>query len=1379
MHQFCRKLFVSICLMAWSCSGSEYVFQDVGTGLSGATEMLPSNGYKVTAGGSDIWGTSDSFRIGFQVVSGDFDIRARIAELGPTDAWAKAGLMARTSLAPNASHAMIVATSAQGFAFQYRAAPGAGSNHITGTSTHYPFSWVRLIRIGGTLAGYTSVDAQGDEWAFVGSTEGDAAAPLYVGMCVTAHNNSLLTTAVFDSVVLSPVVQPVYGHGTGLSARYFNNTSLTESPASFQTDNGVNFNWGSGAPVNGVSADNFSVNWSGYIEAQYSEDYTFYTVSDDGVRVWIDGNLVIDNWTDHGSTENRSYPVALTAGHKHSIVMEYYEKSGGAVASLSWSSRSTFKGTVPGSQLYPEDIPALIGDGIGLKGEYFATSELANRTLLRLDPVVNFGWGSASPGNTVPVDHFSARWTGQILAPHSGLYTFFTQSDDGVRLWIDNTLIINNWSDHASTENKGSIALSANKTYAIRLEFYENGGQAEARLAWSCAAQSKVIVPASQLRPGNGQGFFAEYFDNSDFTNPVLHRIDPAINFNWGSAAPHAALGADTFSVRWTGQLEAVFSEAYTFHTFSDDGVRLWVNGQLVIDNWTLHGETQNSSNPVALSAGQPVDIKMEFFENGGDAVAKLFWSSASQPLQPIPASQVQPQRGLLVNIPTSSAISPVCIRGRSIAPTGEAMNVLCKRDGSANAVLAIDDRYFYSNVALNESAPVTINIQDSVSGIEQQNSVVWTATDLAQRSFSTDFIAIRPGDALKLTATGNAGETLEIDADGNGLFESTGVANQAFKFQYAQAGEYIAQARVNGLSVGSLLVRVVQVSFKTPIACEIGFTRGTAVNASSPTEVRFESTNPDSVRVGAPIISSWNAVRIPLTTLAHGTPSLVATVGDAVAAVAPLTVFQLDVDDRQYLVVNAETGEGVTALRMKPFVPGLSFKFAMFAGKSTFDDGSAQKEITSADFTLVTTDAGEVAEYDLLCLVPSDSISQCFSIRVYQSGEDLEEVNLQAVNQTKCFFDVTKVTLIRGTSDTVTITGSPKNKEAHEKHKKDHPVELFRAAGTKDMTLESDPLDCRKQLSWDRKATAGLTADLGNYDIKIHKTPFRSKVVVVQECVFDIAAKTSRDPLYIKWPDEKVTVTLTLKTKGREGPHTLTISSGSYTDSAEIQCPDKVGGTVSADFKSFPMIAGDYTVKILTSTKEKAFTVVTRMPLNKGIDALPDPVGEANYSLGVAVDGAGTVSAENVINAGPNAQTWKTTIKQKFKATYTNNGNNIPTDAWPAAERGKAPPDEVAKWTRLIQVVTDHENGHQTTAQAVATAAGSNEIVGIGTNATPADRNTAITESNRIATASVNAQRDAFLAFIKAADVAAQAIYHLLVGATINVDEYKIEGRD
>ena len=116
---------------------------------------------------------------------------------------------------------------------------------------------------------------------------------------------------------------------------------------------------------------------------------------------------------------------------------------------------------------------------------------------------INFDWGSGSPGPGVNNNNFSVRWSGRIEAPATGTYRFQTVSDDGVRVWVNGTQLINNWTAHAATTNtSGTISLTAGTRYNITVEYYEASGQSEIRLRWLTPGNgSYVTVPANRLYP--------------------------------------------------------------------------------------------------------------------------------------------------------------------------------------------------------------------------------------------------------------------------------------------------------------------------------------------------------------------------------------------------------------------------------------------------------------------------------------------------------------------------------------------------------------------------------------------------------------------------------------------------------------------------------------------------------------------------------------------------------------------------------------------------------------------------------------------------------------------------------------------------------------
>ncbi|MBF2028658.1 MAG: hypothetical protein IGS48_18155 [Oscillatoriales cyanobacterium C42_A2020_001] len=147
-------------------------------------------------------------------------------------------------------------------------------------------------------------------------------------------------------------------------------------------------------------------------------------------------------------------------------------------------------------------------------------------------------------------------------------------------------------------------------------------------------------IVVEQATTDTGNGLRGEYYDNSDLTNLKLTRTDGTVNFSWGTGSPHSAIAANTFSTRWTGQVQPSTSGTYTFFTQSDDGVRLWVNGTQLINNWTTGGYRERSGS-IPLIAGQKYDIKLEYYENTNSATARLLWSGPSVSKQAIAQTQL------------------------------------------------------------------------------------------------------------------------------------------------------------------------------------------------------------------------------------------------------------------------------------------------------------------------------------------------------------------------------------------------------------------------------------------------------------------------------------------------------------------------------------------------------------------------------------------------------------------------------------------------------------------------------------------------------------------------------------------------------------------
>jgi alpha-L-fucosidase len=146
----------------------------------------------------------------------------------------------------------------------------------------------------------------------------------------------------------------VNGNGTGLTAQYWANNSFSGTPALTRTDRTLNFvGRHQGSPATAVPTDNFSVRWTGTIQPRYSESYTFVTLSDDTVQLWVDGRAIINNTTPHGTAVDKA-TVALQAGRKYSIRVDYTERTGEAAFKLLWYAPDEQQRIVPTAQLYPQ-----------------------------------------------------------------------------------------------------------------------------------------------------------------------------------------------------------------------------------------------------------------------------------------------------------------------------------------------------------------------------------------------------------------------------------------------------------------------------------------------------------------------------------------------------------------------------------------------------------------------------------------------------------------------------------------------------------------------------------------------------------------------------------------------------------------------------------------------------------------------------------------------------------------------------------------------------------------------------------------------------------------------------------------------------------------
>lgn len=249
------------------------------------------------------------------------------------------------------------------------------------------------------------------------------------------------------------------------------------------------------------------------------------------------------------------------------------------------------------------------------RADYWANPDLSGPpALTRNDVAVSFDWALASPGAGLPADNFSARWS-RSLNFDAGLYRFIFQVDDGVRFYIDDQLVLDEWRDGSFRTQTVERSLTQG-IHTLRVDYYERTGKATIRFAWE---RQEIIT-----------GWKGEYYPNPDLLGvPVLVRDDAAIDFQWGINAPAPLLPADGFSVRWSRDV-AFENGSYRFFLRADDGIRLWIDGVMVLDEW--HDSTVTTySADVDLGAGAH-RLRVEYYENTLGARAEFWWQSIARP---------------------------------------------------------------------------------------------------------------------------------------------------------------------------------------------------------------------------------------------------------------------------------------------------------------------------------------------------------------------------------------------------------------------------------------------------------------------------------------------------------------------------------------------------------------------------------------------------------------------------------------------------------------------------------------------------------------------------------------------------------------------------
>ncbi len=450
---------------------------------------------------------------------------------------------------------------------------------------------------------------------------------------------------------------------------YFSNMTLAGPAVGSRCDDDISFDWGEAGPgIGGLGGSGYSVRWTRTVYLEPGE-YGFTATADDGIRVLLDGSTVIEGWKDQGPTTYTASP-SVAAG-QHTIVVEYYQNGGGARAEFSYAPP-----VPPPSSCAPAQWTAA----------YFSGTALAGAPRGRCEDAISHDWGTGTPDVPgIHADNFSVRWT-RTEKFSAGTVTFTAEADDGIRVYIDDTLVIDQWRDQGPTTFTASPTVTAGD-HTVKVEYFEHGGGAVAQVSYAAAA------PPSSLTCLSTQ-WAASYFPNRTLSGaPKTERCESTLSYDYGENGPGVdGVGPYNFSARWsrTDQFRAGNS---TFTVTADDGVRVYVDGTLVINQWQDQGPTTYTAT-APVTAGKHV-VSVEYYQGGGGGLVRAGYTgggAAGDVPPPPPGGCTGDCQGSWQTLPYDSPVRSV---HATVLRTGNVLLVA----GSGNNGTAAADNQFVSKI--------------------------------------------------------------------------------------------------------------------------------------------------------------------------------------------------------------------------------------------------------------------------------------------------------------------------------------------------------------------------------------------------------------------------------------------------------------------------------------------------------------------------------------------------------------------------------------------------------------------------------------------------------------------------------------------------------
>ena len=291
-------------------------------------------------------------------------------------------------------------------------------------------------------------------------------------------------------------------------------------------------------------------------------------------------------------------------------------------------------------------MPLAASPGEDWRVEYFANTTLSGTPVcvgVYDYPNIDLNWGTSPPPDCAAVGaaNYSVRFSGWFSFDE-GRYSFWLSSDDGARLLIDGDPIIDEWGPRQAGFTTQERDVSADTWHLMTVEYVNLGGNAAITVFWQFEGGSRAPGPERRGEPKPGAGavapvgrWRAQFFNNTQLAGaPALERYDAEINFNWGYGSPGPGVRADFFSARWE---QTVYFDAgeWEFTVRTDDGARLYINDQRVLDRWYpqwVHTYRVRQQLPAGYHT-----IRLEYFERDEIALIQLTWRQVGVPPTPTP----------------------------------------------------------------------------------------------------------------------------------------------------------------------------------------------------------------------------------------------------------------------------------------------------------------------------------------------------------------------------------------------------------------------------------------------------------------------------------------------------------------------------------------------------------------------------------------------------------------------------------------------------------------------------------------------------------------------------------------------------------------------